>query len=329
MRHDCQTIARVAGQTFQSFSSATSTILDALSDVLPGATLVVAQLDHGEGEYRVIDSRAGDVLGFEPGLTLRIGESLCGHMAEDTAPRLTDDAALDPTYCCLPITASLDLHSYAAAPMEMPDGSRAGSLCAVSTEKGRFSEADLDVITVFARLLAYEWERVRREHDLRKLRERLREDDTETDPITGLPNRAAFLESLDREWHLAQRGTVSTYVAVLRIENFDEITAGTGRAMGNVLLKDVARSLAAVRRRADFAAAVGDNCFAVALIGCRDDAGVLAFVNRIRPALARATIDRPVTVSLVHGSHSLGESDSAEDALTLAEHSVGATPSVA
>jgi diguanylate cyclase len=329
MRHDSQTIARVAGQTFQSFSSATSTILDALSEILPGATLVVAQLDHGEGEYRVIDSRTGDVTGFEPGLTLRIGDSFCGHMAEDTAPRLTDDAQLDPTYCCLPLTASLNLHSYAAAPMEMPDGSRAGSLCAVSSEKARFSDADLAVITVFARLLAYEWERVRREHDLRKLRERLREDDTETDPITGLPNREAFLEALDREWHLAQRGTVSTYVAVLRINGFDEIASGNGRAIGNVLLKDVARSLAAVRRRADFAAAVGPNSFAVALIGCRDDAGVEAFVNRIKPALARATIDRPVTVSLVHGSHALGESDSAEDALTQAEQSVGATPSVA
>jgi len=329
MARTYQAIAKVAGQTFQSFSSATGTILDALCQLLPGATLVVAQLDHGEGEYRVIDSRQGDVAGFEPGLTLRLGDAPCAHMAEDTAPRLVADAALEPSYSKLPLTASLDLHSYAAAPMEMPDGSRAGSLAAFSTETNRFSQNDLDVITVFARLLAYEWERVRREHDLRKMRERLREDDTDSDPITGLPNRAKFLELLDREWHLAQRGTVSTYVVVLRIDGFDEITSGTGKAMGNVLLKDVARSLAAVRRRADFAAVVGPDSFAVALIGCRDDAGVAAFVNRVKPALARATIDRPVSVHLVDGSQALGETDSTKDALTLAEQSVGATPTIA
>jgi diguanylate cyclase (GGDEF)-like protein len=330
MRNDSQAIARVAGQTFQSFSSATGTILDSLRELLPGATLVVAQLDHGEGEYRVIDSRSGDVAGLDPGLTLRIGDSLCGHMAEDTAPRLTADAALEPVYGRLELTAEKHIHSYAAAPMEMPDGSRAGSLCAMSTEKDRFSRSDLDVIAVFARLLAYEWERVRREHDLRKLRERLREDDTDTDPVTGLPNRDKFLESLDREWHLAQRGTtVSTYVVVISIDGFEKITAGTGLAMGNVLLRDVARSLAAVRRRADFSAVVAPNRFAVALIGCRDDAGVLAFVNRLRPALARATIDRPVTVTIAHGSHPLAESGGADDALKHAEQSVGATPTLA
>lgn len=329
MRHDTRTIARVAGQTFQSFSSATSTILDALGALLPGATLVVAQLDHGEGEYRVIDARQGDVAGLEPGLTLRIGDSLCGHMAEDTAPRLSADVAFDPIYGKLPLTASTNLHSYAAAPMEMPDGSRAGSLGAFSVEHDRFSQEDLDVITVFARLLGYEWERVRREHDLRKMRERLREDDTDSDPITGLPNRGKFLESLDREWHLTQRGAVSTYVVVLRIDGFDDIANRMGQAMGNVLLKDVARSLAAVRRRADFSAVSSVNSFSVALIGCRDEIGVAAFVNRLKPALARATIDRPVTVDVVYGSHALADSGSADEALTLAEHSVGATTAVA
>ena len=112
----------------------------------------------------------------------------------------------------------------------------------------------------------------------------------------------------------------------LRIDGFDDVVARMGHAMGNVLLKDVARSLAAVRRRADFAGMCAPNTFAVALIGCRDEAGVAAFINRIRPALARATIDRPVSVNIVHGSHSLAESDSAENALSLAEQSVGATP---
>ena len=59
--------------------------------------------------------------------------------------------------------------------------------------------------------------------DLRRLSERLR-DPERTDALTGLLNRVAFVEAAEREWRLAERGTLETYVLAFRISNLGQIS---------------------------------------------------------------------------------------------------------
>ena len=82
------------------------------------------------------------------------------------------------------------------------------------------------------RLLTYEWESVKWRADLRRLNERLR-DPERTDALTGLLNRIAFVEASEREWRLAERGTLETYVLACRITNLGQISQRHGNAVAS------------------------------------------------------------------------------------------------
>jgi diguanylate cyclase (GGDEF)-like protein len=179
---------------------------------------------------------------------------------------------------------------------------------------------------VMGRMLAYEWERVNRELELRRLKEQLR-DAEKTDPATGVENRQSFLATVERDWLLTQRGTLSSYLVVVELSGLDAAKGQFGDAMGDLFLRDVARALQAVSRKTDAVGRVGDNRFAVLLVGCNGDAGAVAFINRMRIALARTMSERPATVDTAIGFHALADSTSASDALESAERIVHEAPS--
>jgi diguanylate cyclase len=190
-------IAQVATQSFQSFAHASRAVLEALSGELPGDTLLVSQLDHSEGEYRVLDARPNGLEGVEAGQTLPLESTFCFHMATDQAPRLVGDAGEHPIYSALDFYRAKGVRSYVGVPLEMSDGNRVGTLCAMSTDPDRFDDSDLQYMTVLGRILAYEFERVKRERELRRLREEARRQDV-ADPLTGVLHRRGFLEQLER-----------------------------------------------------------------------------------------------------------------------------------
>ena len=313
-----RSIARVATQSFQSFSQASRAVLRALEEQIPDAALIVTQFDHSEAEYRVLDARPNGMNGVDAGTTLALGASFCFHMAADTAPRLCGDAVVDPVYGGLEFRRTTAVRSYCGVPLEMSDGNRVGSLCAMSPVPDRFDEDDLEYMSVLARILAYEFERVLRELELRRLKEEARRQDV-TDPLTGVLHRRGLVERLEREWELAQRGSVESWLAVVTLDGLVSANERFGHAMGDLLIKDAARALSAVARGADIVGRVSGDQFAVLLVGCKGREGVDAFCGRLSIALARTTSDRPAPVELTFGIQALGEAPSAMDALESAE----------
>jgi diguanylate cyclase (GGDEF)-like protein len=311
-------IAQVASQSFQSFAHASRAVLDALSDELPGDTLIVSQHDHNEGEYRILDARPNGMEGVEAGTTLPLESTLCFHMANDHAPRLTRDATADPVYGGLESRQGEDVRSYVGVPLEMSDGNRVGSLCAMSSRPDRFDDADLEYMSVLGRILAYEFERVKRERELRRLREEVRRQDV-ADPLTGVLHRRGFLEQLEREWEQAREGRMETWLVVATLEGLPSVNERFGQAMGDLLIKDAARALAAVARGADVVGRVSGDQFAVLLIGCRGQEGADAFGGRLRIALERTTSERPASLDLGLGVLPLADAESPVAALEQAE----------
>ena len=97
-------------------------------------------------------------------------------------------------------------------------GGGAITLCALSPATDLFTRSHLDLLAVAGRLLTYEWESVKWRADLRRLNERLR-DPERTDALTGLLNRTAFIEALEHEWRLAERGSTESYLLACRLTN--------------------------------------------------------------------------------------------------------------
>lgn len=86
-----------------------------------------------------------------------------------------------------------------------------------------------------------------------------------TDPLTGLPNRAAWTERLDAEVSLWQRYHNSLLLAVIDVDHFKRVNDDFGHLAGDKVLKIIGTQLSKKLRRTDFIARFGGEEFVVLL----------------------------------------------------------------
>jgi diguanylate cyclase (GGDEF)-like protein len=293
-------LARTASRRFQSFSEAATSVLDLVHAAAPGERVALAQIDWEEGTCRMIDARGDE--GTVRGVVVPLAGGFSGAGGHD-ARSLIDAAGLE----------ALGLGGCSAAALDTSDGSTVGLLLASG------SGPHLALLPIAARLLSYEWESISTRAELRRLGE-LARDRERTDPVTGLSNRRTMLEAVEREWELGKRGTVLSYLVVLRVAGREGLVARGASAAADLLLKDVSEVLAGGVRRTDHLGRVGDDLLAVVLVGCALESGAQAFVSRCERALAGVTAGRPAPVELAYGFQELAGTQSGEEALAMAEH---------
>ena len=122
------------------------------------------------------------------------------------------------------------------------------------------------------------------------------------DALTGLPNRRALEQALQREWQRWQRGARSFAVVALDLDHFKRINDTHGHLVGDDLLAAVGRRLAGAVRQMDVVARTGGEEFLV-LMPDIDDAAADAAAERLRAALADSPLavgplTLPITTSL-------------------------------
>lgn len=127
------------------------------------------------------------------------------------------------------------------------------------------------------------------------------------DPLTGLPNRRALMERLEKEWARIQRygGVVSVVMA--DIDHFKCVNDTYGHSAGDKVLQAVAAALASQCRDADTPARYGGEELTVLLPEC-DLAGAAALAERCRQAVQNAAVD--VNRQSVSVTASFGVADS-------------------
>ena len=167
--------AQASSSSYRSFADATRAVLDLLERHMPEATLFLAHLDRGQFIHRIVDTRKGGEFGLRSNLATPLGDAFCSHMAEDRAPRLCDDVGKQPVYRSLAMQQRMDAASYLGVPLELSDGTRVGSLGALSREYCAFEPADEQLFLMLARVLASELERESNERDLRRFNDMLRD----------------------------------------------------------------------------------------------------------------------------------------------------------
>ncbi|HCE6995772.1 diguanylate cyclase [Pseudomonas aeruginosa] len=106
-----------------------------------------------------------------------------------------------------------------------------------------------------------------------------------TDPLTGLPNRAALSERLELEVARRRRDGGDLLLAVLDIDHFKRINDDFGHLAGDKVLKIIAGELRKRLRQADFIARFGGEEFVVLLPATSLEAG-RQLLERLRAAIA-------------------------------------------
>jgi diguanylate cyclase (GGDEF)-like protein len=166
--------AAASATTYRSFADATRSVLDLLERHMPDAVLYLAHLDRAQFIHRIVDARNGAGAGLRSNLAIPLGDAFCSHMAEDRTPRLCNDVPRHAVYGDLPMQQRIGARAYLGVPLELSDGTRVGSLAALR-RRGAFTDADQQLFSMLARVLASELERESNARDLRRFNDLLRD----------------------------------------------------------------------------------------------------------------------------------------------------------
>ncbi|WP_375514005.1 putative bifunctional diguanylate cyclase/phosphodiesterase [uncultured Nostoc sp.] len=111
------------------------------------------------------------------------------------------------------------------------------------------------------------------------------------DVLTGLPNRALFMNRLEDAVNYSKRHSDYLFaVLFLDLDRFKVINDSLGHTFGDQLLLTVAQRLQECLRSTDIAARLGGDEFIILLVGIRDVLEVVGVVERIQKNLARTVV---------------------------------------
>jgi diguanylate cyclase (GGDEF)-like protein/PAS domain S-box-containing protein len=127
--------------------------------------------------------------------------------------------------------------------------------------------------------------RMRDASEQRELESRLRERALH-DALTGLPNRALFLDRIEQALQRTARHDELVAVAFVDLDDFKAINDTLGHAAGDELLVGVAERLREELRGMDTAARLGGDEFAVLLHGLPEHTEVVRIAERLLAALS-------------------------------------------
>jgi diguanylate cyclase (GGDEF)-like protein len=136
-----------------------------------------------------------------------------------------------------------------------------------------------------------------------------------TDPLTGVPNRRAFLDRLSAAVAAAPAGR-STVVCLVDLDGFKGVNDRDGHAAGDAVLRQVTGALGNVVRETDTVARLGGDEFAV-LAEVVDGSSGEILAERLRAAVAEAGQASGVTGSV--GAAEVLPGDDVEELLHRAD----------
>jgi diguanylate cyclase (GGDEF)-like protein len=125
------------------------------------------------------------------------------------------------------------------------------------------------------------------------------------DGLTGVHNRLALMETLERDAALSRRTASPMAVLMVDIDHFKVVNDQHGHLAGDVVLREVAQRASQRLRRADMLARYGGEEF-VALLPRTDVQGAVAVAEDIRQAIAaRPCVAHgvPISVTVSIGVH--------------------------
>ncbi len=139
------------------------------------------------------------------------------------------------------------------------------------------------------------------------------------DPLTGLPNRRALMERLQREWAQMKRHGGHLSFIMADIDHFKQVNDRFGHHIGDVVLHEVATAIAQQCRETDLPARYGGEEFAV-IVPHETSAGAAQLAERCRQAVesVRVTLQKETVVATA--SFGVAASQSADSPESLLKH---------
>ena len=255
------------------------------------------------GQDRRCFSGGGDGhlwLSRDPGALFRIG--LAGRILDTEVPVALEDARTQGQSTS-DTAESLGIGGFLGTRVSGSSGEPLALVVAIDTEPRRWTAEEIEHFGEIAASAVTEIELQRRTVEAERIERQLRYDALH-DGLTGLPNRACFVERLRHAGERARRDVANSFaVLFVDLDHFKVVNDSFGHLAGDELLVEVARRLASCLRSVDTLARLGGDEFALLLEEVQEPSDAARVAERLQLALSN-----PMTIreSEVFTSASIG-----------------------
>jgi len=211
---------------------------------------LLAELVSGEN-FRMLSS-----------LKIRVGEGLCGWVAENCKPIVNGNPQVEAGYVVDP-GKHTTLQSALVVPLEGLSGV-VGVLAMYHTNRDAFTPDHLRILLAVASKVALSVENA--------LKYQQAESSATTDYLTGLPNARSLFVHLAQEVARCRRTKTPLAVMVCDIDGFKQINDSFGHLEGDKLLREFCTRLKEACRGYDYVARMGGDEFVITAPGLTPDA---------------------------------------------------------
>jgi len=195
-------------------------------------------------------------------LKIRVGEGLCGWVAENCKPIMNGNPQVEAGYAIDP-GKNTTLQSALVVPLEGLNGV-VGVLAMYQASRDAFTPDHLRILLAVASKVALSVENA--------LKYQQAESSATTDYLTGLPNARSLFVHLAQEVARCRRMKTSLAVLVCDIDGFKQINDSFGHLEGDKLLREFTTRLKDVCRGYDYVARMGGDEFVITAPGLTAEA---------------------------------------------------------
>ncbi len=200
---------------------------------------------------------SGDNFRLLSALKIRVGEGLCGWVAENSKPIVNGNPQVEAGYVVDPGKHS-QLQSALVVPLEGLNGV-VGVLAMYQTARDAFTSDHLRILLAVASKVALSVENA--------LKYQQAESSATTDYLTGLPNARSLFVHLAQEVARCRRTKTPLTVMVCDIDGFKQINDSFGHLEGDKLLREFSVRLKEACRGYDYVARMGGDEFVITAPG--------------------------------------------------------------
>src|SRR5579885_346999 len=195
-------------------------------------------------------------------LKIRVGEGLCGWVAQNCKPIVNGNPEVEAGYVIDPAKQT-PLQSALVVPLEGLNGV-VGVLAMYQSSRDAFTPDHLRILLALASKVALSVENA--------LKYQQAESSATTDYLTGLPNARSLFVHLAQEVARCRRMKTTLAVLVCDIDGFKQINDSYGHLEGDKLLREFTVRLKDVCRGYDYVARMGGDEFVITAPGLTPDA---------------------------------------------------------
>ncbi|MBV8851238.1 MAG: sensor domain-containing diguanylate cyclase [Methylobacteriaceae bacterium] len=227
--------------------------------------------------------------------------ALCNTTMEQNEPLVIADLANDLRFAANPhVTEGDRIRFYAGVPLRTPDGTVIGTLCAMDTKpQEHIRPDDIEALSDLACIAMDELE-------LRKV--------ARVDTLTSLLTRGAFRRDGGHAFALARRHNHDLSCVIIDLDHFKAVNDTYGHPVGDLVLREVAKTCRDEIRNSDIIGRIGGEEFALILPHTGRDGGMLV-AQKLRSSIAHHHIPLAASKLIVTASFGVAGLDRSIDDL--------------